>query len=315
MQPAWTQMLGIRVPVVAGGMAWCSGARLAAAVSEAGGLGLIGGGSMDEELLRHHIRKARGLTSRPVGVNIPMTFRQSPGLVEVCLQEKVPVIFTSAGNPRRTTRTFKDAGARVFHVVSTPLQGVKAEQAGVDGVVVEGFEAGGHLAHEELTTMVLVPQVVDRVACPVLAAGGIATGRQMAAALALGAAGVQVGTRFALTEESAAHPAYKQLCLQAGFDGTRAVFKKNVPMRMLHNAFRDRISEAEERGASAEEMLALLGEGRPRRGMFEGDLDEGVLEIGQVAGMIRDLPPAAEVVRSLVAEYNTARAGLPAIDP
>lgn len=306
-------LLGVRYPIVSGGMAWCSGARLAAAVSAAGGLGLIGGGSMDAELLRLHVRKARGLTGFPVGVNIPMTFQQTPELVDVCLDERVPVIFTSAGNPRRYTRVFQDAGARVFHVVSTPAHAAKAEQAGVDGVVVEGFEAGGHLAHEELTTMVLVPQVVDRVACPVLAAGGIATGRQMAAALALGAAGVQIGTRFALTEESAAHPAYKQLCLRAGFDSTRAVFKKNVPMRMLHNAFRDRISEAEERGASAEEMLALLGEGRPRRGMFEGDLDEGVLEIGQVTGMIQDLPPAAEVIRSLVDGYNRARVELPTL--
>jgi len=309
-----TGILGVRYPIVSGGMAWCSGARLAAAVSAAGGLGLIGGGSMDAELLRHHIRKARGLTGLPVGVNIPMTFRQTPELVEVCLDEQVPVIFTSAGNPRRYTRVFQDAGARVFHVVSTPAQAGKAEQAGVDGVVAEGFEAGGHLAHEELTTMVLVPEVAEKVSCPVLAAGGIATGRQMAAALALGAAGVQIGTRFALTEESAAHPAYKQLCLQAGYDSTRAVFKKNVPMRMLHNAFRDQISEAESRGASAEQMLALLGEGRPRRGMFEGDLDEGVLEIGQVTGMIQDLPPAAEVIRSLVAGYNHARADLSPLD-
>jgi enoyl-[acyl-carrier protein] reductase II len=304
------RLLGIRYPIIQGGMAWCSGAKLAAAVSDAGALGLIGGASMSPDLFRSHIHKARELTDRPVGVNIPLTFKQSQGLLAVTKEEKIPVVFTSAGSPKRHTGALKEMGAKVFHVVSTPSQAVKCQQAGVDGVVAEGFEAGGHNGREELTTLVLAPQVADAVSIPVIAAGGIATGRQVAAVFSLGAAGAQIGTRFALTQESAAHPDFKQACLQAGPEATMLVMKKNIPMRMLENPFRTRIMEAEARGASAEEMLEIIGEGRPRKGMFEGDLEEGVLEIGQVSGMIDDIPTAAEVVQRIVAEYESTCDGL-----
>ena len=306
-------VLGTRYPIIQGGMAWCSGADLAAAVSRAGGLGVIGGGSMQPDLFAAQIAKLRAVCDKPFGVNIPLTFAQSPGLADVAFNEKVPVVITSAGSPAKYTRRFRDNGSIVLHVVSTPDQAQKCERAGVDGVVAEGFEAGGHLSHEELTTVVLTAAVVDRVSLPVVAAGGIANGRQMAAAMALGAAGVQIGTRFALTSESSAHPDYKQRCLAAGATETLAVLKKLTPMRMLENEFREKLRTAEAGGASTEELLALLGEGRPRRGMFEGDLEEGVLEIGQVAGMIDDLPSCAEVIERLVAEYQAARAALPSL--
>ncbi|HUU00963.1 MAG TPA: nitronate monooxygenase [Myxococcota bacterium] len=308
-------LLGIRYPIIQGGMAWCSGAKLAAAVSVAGGLGVIGGGSMDADLFAGQIGKLRAATDKPFGVNIPLTFAQAPGLVEVAISERVPVVFTSAGSPKRHTARFKENGSIVLHVVSTPAQAQKCERAGVDGVVAEGFEAGGHLSHEELTTMVLVAQVATRVSIPVIAAGGIACGRQMAAALALGAAGVQIGTRFALTLESSAHPDFKRRCLEAGAAATLAVLKKLSPMRMLENPFREKLRVAEARGASGDELLAMLGEGRPQRGMFAGDLEEGVLEIGQAAGMIDDLPSCAEVIERLVTEYREARATLPDLSP
>ncbi len=304
------EMLGIRYPIVQGGMAWCSGAKLAAAVSEAGGLGLIGGGSMDSELFRRHIQKARTLTSHPVGVNIPLSFRQANDLVRVALEEKVPVVFISAGSPKRHTETFKRTGARVFHVVSTPEQAAKCQQVGVDGVVAEGFESGGHNGREELTTMVRVAHAARLVNIPLLAAGGIASGQQMAAALALGADGVQVGTRFALTQESAAPQAFKRYCLQAGSDSTLLVLKKLIPVRMVKNPFFEKVVEAEARGAGKEELLGLIGEGRPKRGMFEGDLEDGILEIGQVAAMIDDLPTCAEVIQRMVREYEEARLSL-----
>lgn len=314
MRPSLTSLLDIRYPIVAGGMAWCSGAKLAAAVSGAGGLGLIGGASMDAELFRHHIHKAARLTRAPVGVNIPLSFAHADDLVEVALEERVPVVFTSAGSPRRHTARLKETSALVFHVAPTPALARKSEAAGVDGVVVEGFEAGGHNAREELTTMVVVPQVVAAVTVPVLAAGGIGSGAQMAAAFALGAQGVQVGTRFALTTESSAHPAFKQRCLEAGPDCTMLVLKKIIPVRMMQNKVRDRICAAENRGADYEELSALIGRGRPEQGMFRGDLEEGILEIGQVAGMLDDLPAAGEVVQSLVVEYRQALKRLPAID-
>ncbi len=306
-------LLGCRYPIVAGGMAWCSGAKLAAAVSAAGGLGLIGGASMDADLFRRHIRKARQLTSRPVGVNIPLTFHQAEALAAVAIDEAVPIVFTSAGSPRRFTPEFKARGIKVFHVAPSPALACKCEAAGVDGVVVEGFEAGGHNAHEELTTLVLVPQVVDAVNIPVLAAGGIGDGRQMAAALALGADGVQIGTRFAMTQESSAHPAFKEYCAAAGSDCTRLVLKKNIPVRMMANRLRDRIEAAEAAGADREELLAILGRGRPEAGMFRGEIEEGMLEIGQVAGMLHDLPPVAAVFDRLLSEYEATRRALPKI--
>ena len=279
-----TDLLGIEVPVIQGGMVWCAGARLAAAVSEAGGLGLIGSGSMEPELLRAQIRKARTLTARPFGVNVPLIHRHAAANLEVALAEGVRILFTSAGTPKKVVPRCKEAGATVFHVVSHPELARKCEQAGVDGVVAEGFEAGGHDGREELTTLALVPLVVDAVSVPVVAAGGIADGRGMAAALALGASGVQVGTVFLATPESSAHPAFKQAIVDAPPEATRLVLKKAIPVRLLANPLRARIEEAEARGAGLEELLNLIGEGRPRRGMRDGDLDEGELEVGMGLG-------------------------------
>jgi enoyl-[acyl-carrier protein] reductase II len=292
-------------------MIWCSGAKLAAAVSKAGGFGLVGAASMAPDLFRSHIRKARILTDRPVGVNIPLLSPLSEEQVAVAIEEHVPVVFTSAGSPKHFTGRLREAGATVFHVVSSPVHATKCEQAGVDGVVAEGFEAGGHNGREELTTMVLTPQVVASVSCPVIAAGGIGTGKQIVAAMALGADGVQIGTRFALTQESSAHPAFKQACIEAGPDATMLLVKKGAPVRLMKNAFRDRLAEAESRGADLEELLELIGQSRSCRGMFEGDLDEGELEIGQVTGMINDLPTAGDVIRSMVDEYDSVRRALP----
>ncbi len=301
-----TELLGIRYPIIQGGMVWNSGAKLAAAVSEAGGLGLIGAGSMDPELLAEHIDKARSLTDKPVGVNLPLFYKYAEEDLKVILDKKVPVVFTSAGSPKKTTPILKENGAVVFHVVSTPELAVKCEKAGVDGVVAEGFEAGGHNGRDELTTMVLVPQVVRAVSIPVVAAGGIATGEQMAATFALGAQAVQVGTRFAATEEASGHPAFKKALVEAGPTDTFLTIKKGIPVRLLDNAFRRRIMEAEARGASREEIVAMLGSGRERLGMFEGDLEEGELEAGQVVGLIREILPAGQVVRNLVRDFLAA---------
>ncbi|NMC69574.1 MAG: nitronate monooxygenase [Myxococcales bacterium] len=300
------QRLGIRHPIVQGGMIWNAGARLAAAVSEAGGLGLIGSGSMDPDTLRLHVRKARTLTAAPFGVNVPLTHRHAAANLDVALQEGVRIFFTSAGSPAPYLPRLRQAGAVVFHVVSTPDLARKCEALGVDGIVAEGFEAGGHDGRDELTTLVLVPQVVAAVRVPVLAAGGIATGAQMAAALVLGADGVQVGTRFAATTEGSGHEAFKRAIVEAGATATHLVLKKLIPVRLIDNAFRRRVLEAEARGASADELRELLGRGRARRGMFEGDLEEGELEAGQSAGLVREIRPAAEVVAELVEECEAA---------
>ena len=296
-----SRLLGTRYPIVQGGMIWCSGSRLAAAVSEAGGLGLVGAGSMTPELFRHHVRKARTLTRNPVGVNLPLTYRHMEACVRITLEEGVPVAFVSAGSPRRCTALFKKEGITVVHVCSTPEQAVKCEDAGVDAVVVEGTEAGGHNGREEITTFCLVPQAADRVAIPVIAAGGIADGRGVAAALALGAEGVQVGTRFAVTLESSAHPAYKERAVAAGPADTRLLLRALLPTRMLLNPFARRVEEAERRGASPEELRALLGSGRAKAGIFEGDGEEGELEIGQCSGLVREIPSAREVVWEMAA--------------
>ena len=308
-----TKLLGIRYPIIQGGMVWNSGAKLAAAVSRAGGLGLIGAGSMDPDRLAAHIDKARELTDAPVGVNLPLFYKHAQEDLQVILDKKVPVVFTSAGSPKKTTPILKEAGAVVFHVVSTPQLAVKCEQAGVDGVVAEGFEAGGHNGRDELTTRVLVPQVVSAVSIPVVAAGGIATGAQMAAALALGASAVQVGTRFAATEEGSGHPGFKQALVTAGPTDTFLTIKKGIPVRLLDNAFRRRIMEAEAKGADRDEIVAMIGAGRERRGMFDGDLEEGELEAGQVAGMIREILPAAQVVEQMVRECRATAGRLCAV--
>lgn len=303
-------LFGIRYPIVAGGMIWCSGWRLAAAVSDAGGLGLIGSGSMTPDLLREHIRKCRAATGKPFGVNVPLMYRYAEEIMGVVMDERVPVVFTSAGSPKTWTVRLHEAGCKVAHVVSSTKFALKSQEAGVDAVVAEGFEAGGHNGREETATMVLVPQVRQAVALPLIAAGGIATGRGMLAAFALGAEGVQMGTRFALSQESSASEAFKRLCTGLQEGGTMLALKKLSPTRLVRNDFYRAVEEAENRGATADELLALLGRGRSKQGIFEGDLSEGELEIGQVASLVRDLQPAGGIVREIVAEYNAGLQGL-----
>ena len=301
-----TGLFGSEHPIVQAGMVYNSGAKLAAAAANAGCLGLIGAGSMTPDLLRAQIREARTLTRKPFGVNLPLIYDHAREAMDVALEEEVRIFFTSAGSPRRAVGPLKEAGCTVVHVVATPDLARKCEDAGCDAVVCEGFEAGGHNGREELTTMVLVPQCVEAVTIPVIAAGGIATGAQIAAALALGAAGVQIGSRYAVTQESSGHVAWKEVVVAAGAADTQLVMKKHIPVRLLKNPFREQVLAAEERGASREELQALLGKGRARRGMLEGDLVEGELEIGQVAGLIRDVPRVSDLVDQLVAGYAAA---------
>lgn len=301
-----TALFGIEHPIIQGGMVYNSGARLAAAVSEAGGLGLIGAGSMRPDLFREQIRKALGLTGRPIGVNLPLLYPHSRDCLDVAMEEGIRIFFTSAGSPRKAMGPLKEAGATVVHVAASPALAAKCQEAGCDAVVVEGFEAGGHNGREEITTLVLVPQCVAAVDIPVIAAGGIATGQQMAAAFALGAAGVQIGSRFAITQESSGHERFKQAVVAAGPGDTHLVLKKHVPVRLLRNPFRDEVMKRESRGADREELAQLLGTGRARRGMLEGDLEDGELEIGQVSGMIDDIPPVADLMARLLSEYEAA---------
>lgn len=285
-------------------MVWCGGWRLAAAVSEAGGLGLIGAGSMHPEVLQEHIIKCKEATRKPFGVNVPLLYPEIERIMKIIIAEKVPVVFTSAGNPKTWTKTLKDEGIKVAHVVSSSKFAVKCQEAGVDAVVAEGFEAGGHNGIEETTTMVLIPHVRQAIDIPLIAAGGIATGGAMLAAFALGAEGVQIGTRFALTEESSASDEFKRLCVSLKEGDTMLALKKISATRLIRNEFYDKVKAAEDSGASAEQMKELLGKGRAKRGIFEGDLVEGELEIGQIASLLKDLPPAKEVLRHIVKEYN-----------
>ena len=301
-----TGLFGIEHPIVQAGMVYNSGGKLAAAAANAGCLGLIGAGSMQPDLLREQIRRARTLTRKPFGVNLPLIYDHARAAMEVALEEGVRVFFTSAGSPRRAIGPLKEAGCTVVHVVSTPDLARKCEEAGCDAVVCEGFEAGGHNGRDELTTMVLVPQCVAAVTIPVIAAGGIAHGAQIAAALALGAAGVQIGSRFAVTQESSGHVAWKEAVVAAGTTDTHLVMKGHIPVRLLKNPFYKQVVAAEARGASRLELRELLGEGRARKGMLEGDLVEGELEIGQVAGLIDDVPRVCDLVDQLVAGYAAA---------
>ncbi len=285
-------------------MVWCGGWRLAAAVSEAGGLGLIGAGSMHPEVLQEHIVKCKEATRKPFGVNVPLLYPEIERIMKIIIAEKVPVVFTSAGNPKTWTKTLKDEGIKVAHVVSSSKFAVKCQEAGVDAVVAEGFEAGGHNGIEETTTMVLIPHVRQAIDIPLIAAGGIATGGAMLAAFALGAEGVQIGTRFALTEESSASDEFKRLCVSLKEGDTMLALKKIGATRLIKNEFYDKVKAAEDNGASAEQMKELLGKGRAKRGIFEGDLVEGELEIGQIASLLKDLPPAKEVLGQIVEEYN-----------
>jgi enoyl-[acyl-carrier protein] reductase II len=305
-----TRLFGIRYPIVQGGMVWASGWRLASAVSNAGGLGLIGAGSMYPEVLQHHIRQCKQATQHPYGVNIPLMYPDVPALLQIIIEEKVPIVFTSAGNPALYTQLLKEKGIIVVHVVSSSLFAKKAAAAGCDAVVAEGFEAGGHNGREETTTMVLVPLVRAAVDIPVIAAGGIATGKQMLASFALGADGVQVGSRFVCTPEASSHQAFKDAILAAPEGATLLSLKKLAPVRLLKNDFFWQVQEAESRGASKEELQELLGRGRAKKGMFEGNLQEGELEIGQVSSLIQDIRPAGEIVQELVTEFRMAREDL-----
>lgn len=299
-----TRLFGIRYPIIQAGMIWNSGWRLASAVSNAGGLGLIGSGSMPPDILREHIRKCRNATSHPFGVNIPLLYPDIQKHIEIIVEEKIPIVFTSAGNPQTWTGVLKAKGIQVVHVVSSSRFARKAADAGCDAVVAEGFEAGGHNGREETTSLVLIPAVAGAVQIPVIAAGGIGTGRQMFAAMALGAAGVQIGTRFAMSKEASSHPDFKNLAIKSEEGDTMLALKSLVPVRILKNHFFKQVSAAEQAGVSPEELKTLLGKGRAKKGMFEGDLEEGELEIGQVSSLIRDILPAAEIIEKLWSEFR-----------
>lgn len=294
-----TQLFGIQYPIIQAGMIWASGWRLASAVSNAGGLGLIGSGSMYPEVLKEHIQKCKAATSKPFGVNVPLLYPNINEHIQTIIDEKVPVVFTSAGNPKTWTSLLKSHGIKVVHVVSSSKFALKAQEAGCDAVVAEGFEAGGHNGREETTTLVLIPAVCAAVSIPVIAAGGIATGRQMLATMVLGAEAVQVGSRFVASEEASAHLNFKQSVIQTPEGGTQLSLKKLTPVRLIKNRFFEEVQAAEARGASPEELQALLGRGRSKKGMFEGNLEEGELEIGQVAALIRDIRPAAAIVQDI----------------
>lgn len=301
-----TSLFNIRYPIIQGGMVWCSGWRLASAVSNAGGLGLLGAGSMHPETLREHIAKCRTATDQPFGVNVPLMYPQIEEIMQIIMDEKVPVVFTSAGNPKTWTARLKAEGIRVAHVVSSSKFAQKCAEADVDAVVAEGFEAGGHNGREETTTTVLIPQVRRAVDVPLIAAGGIATGEAMVAVFALGAEGIQVGTRFALTTESSANNAFKQLCVNLKEGDTMLSLKKIGPTRMIKNRFYEQVQALEDNGASAEELRLLLGKGRAKKGIFEGNLTEGELEIGQIASLIDSIVPVETVVKDLIDGYNRA---------
>jgi enoyl-[acyl-carrier protein] reductase II len=298
------QLFRIRCPIIQAGMVWCSGWRLAAAVSNAGGLGLIGAGSMDPELLREHIRRCREHTDAPFGVNVPLISRHAIDHVRVIREEKPAIVFTSAGNPGLFTPELKGEGILVAHVVSGTRFAAKAEQSGVDALVAEGTEAGGHNGREETTTLTLIPLIRKQTDLPLIAAGGIGSGAAMLAAMVLGADGVQMGTLFAASEESSAHPAFKEEILKIKEGDTRLLLRKLAPVRLIRNSFARRIEEAEENGAGKEELEELLGRGRSRRGMFEGDMMEGELEIGQVAASIHQIKPAAKIVDEVIQSYR-----------
>jgi enoyl-[acyl-carrier protein] reductase II len=304
MANALSQLFGIRYPVVQAGMVWASGWRLASAVSNAGGLGLLGAGSMYPEVLREHIQKCKKATNKPFGVNVPLLYPDIDQLMEVIVEEKVKIVFTAAGNPSLWTAHLKSHGCTVVHVVSSVKFALKAEASGVDAIVAEGFEAGGHNGREETTTMVLIPLVRQATKVPLIAAGGIGSGQAMLAARALGADGVQVGSRFVATPEASSHPNFKDEVLSAEQGSTELTLKELTPVRMLKNPFYQRIKQLYAEGANPEMLKEALGRGRAKKGMFEGDMVEGELEIGQVAAQIDSLKTAAEIVSEMVSVYN-----------
>jgi len=302
-----TQLFGIKYPIVQGGMVWNSGHRLASAVSNAGGLGLIGAGSMRPETLREHVRKCRKATDKPFGVNVPMLYPDIAEIMDIIAEEGVKIVFTSAGNPKTWTPFLKENQITVAHVVSSVRFALKAQEAGVDAVVAEGFEAGGHNGREETSTLVLVPMVRQAVSVPLIATGGIATGKGMLAAMVLGADGVQMGSRFAASAESSAHPDFKTAITKVKDGDTVLTLKELAPVRLIKNRFFSKVAALYSKNPTTDELRELLGKGRAKRGMFEGDLAEGELEIGQVAGLINSVLPAAEIIRDVMAEFNAEK--------
>lgn len=310
MSKAITSLFGIQYPIVQGGMIWNSGWRLASAVSNGGSLGLIGAGSMYPDVLREHIQKCKKATSKPFGVNVPMLYPDIEEIIAIIIQERVPIVFTSAGNPKTYTQKLKDEGITVAHVVSSVKFALKAQEAGVDAVVAEGFEAGGHNGREETTTLTLIPMVKEHLKVPLIAAGGIATGKAMLAAMVLGADGVQLGSRFVASEESSAHQLFKEAVVAAKEGDTELTLKELAPVRLLKNKFYQDVKELYKTAPTVEELKALLGRARAKRGMFEGDMVEGELEIGQIAGLIHDIKPAGEIVAEMMTEYEAAKAAV-----
>ena len=301
-----SKLFQIKYPIIQAGMVWASGWRLASAVSNAGGLGLIGAGSMRPAVLRNHIKKFKKASNKPFGVNIPLFYPQLDEIISIIIEEKVPIVFTSAGSPRLWTSILKENDIKVVQVVSSVNFALKSQDAGVDAIVAEGFEAGGHNGREETTTMTLIPMVKAEIELPLIAAGGIATGSAMLAAIALGADGVQVGSRFVASNEASSHPSFKQEVVRATEGSTLLTLKEITPVRMLKNSFFQKIASLYEKGTDVEELKLVLGKGRAKRGMFEGDLEEGELEIGQISGLINDILPAAQIVKNLIDEYNQA---------
>ena len=310
MQNRITNLFGIKYPIIQAGMIWCSGWELASAVSNAGGLGIIGAGSMYPDILRVQIQKCKQATDKPFAVNLPLLYPDIDKHIATILEEKVPIVFTSAGNPAVWTETLKNAGIKVVHLVSNEKFALKAEGCGVDAIVAEGFEAGGHNGREETTTLVLIPQILKTVKIPVIAAGGIGTGKTMLAAMALGAEAVQIGSRFVATNESSAHQNFKQAVIDAKDGSTQLSLKKLTPVRLIKNKFWEQIAAAEMGGASSEVLSQMLGRARAKKGMFEGDLEEGELEIGQISGYINEIKPAAQIIDEIVNDYNEVLAKL-----
>jgi enoyl-[acyl-carrier protein] reductase II len=299
-----TNLFGIDYPIIQAGMIWASGWRLASAVSNSGGLGIIGSGSMYPAVLKEHIIKCKAATSRPFGVNVPLLYPDIDKHIQVIIEEKVPIIFTSAGNPKTWTGVLKEHGCKVVHVVSSSKFARKAEEAGCDAVVAEGFEAGGHNGREETTTMILVPAVCEAVKIPVISAGGIATGRQMLAAMVMGAEGVQIGSRFVASTEASSHLKFKEAVISAQEGDTALTLKQLTPVRLIRNKFFQEVQAAEWKGATLEELRTLLGRARAKKGMFEGDVEEGELEIGQVSALIKDILPASEILKNIWEEFQ-----------
>ncbi len=301
------RLFNIQYPIIQGGMIWCSGWELASAVSNAGGLGLIGAGSMYPDILREHIQKAKNATKKPFGVNIPLIYPDIEEHIKIIIEEKVPIVFTSAGNPKTWTKTLQAEGIKVAHVIANSKFAVKCEDAGVDAIVAEGFEAGGHNGREESTTLSLIPLVRSKTVLPLIAAGGIATGRAMLATMILGADGVQMGSRFVASEESSAHIEFKKAVVNAGEGDTLLSLKKLIPVRLLKNDFAQKVAQAEAEGKPAEYLKELLGKARAKKGMFEGDLIEGELEIGQISALIDKIKPVKNIISDIILEYRVAR--------